>query len=75
MVSSSERTRQHAVVDGELVREDMSAAGGADRVEVADHVRDGDVGRGELLHVAAVAIDPGDGGIVLRLVQEVLGVA
>ena len=47
--------RQQAVVDGELVGDVLPAARRLDGVDVADHVGDGDVGRGELLHVAVVA--------------------
>jgi hypothetical protein len=38
-------------VDGELVGENVPAAGGLDRVDIADEVRDRDVGGGELLDI------------------------
>ncbi len=46
--------RQQAEVHGELVGEQVAAARRLDRVDVADQVGDGDVGRGELLDVALV---------------------
>src|SRR5271163_4540128 len=52
---------QQAVMNGELVGKIASAARGFDGVHVADHVRDGDVGRRELFHVAVFAGEPGDG--------------
>ena len=53
--------RQQAVVNGQLVGKIASAARGLDGVHVADHVRDGDVGRGEFFHVAMLAREPCDG--------------
>ena len=44
--------RQQAVVHGQLVGDVLPAARGLDGVDIADHVGDGDVRRGELLHVA-----------------------
>ena len=55
--------RDQAVVDRQLVGE-VAALGDLDRVDLADEVGDGDVGRGELLAVAAVAADPVDLGVV-----------
>ena len=46
-------------MDGQLVGE-VAALGHLDRVDLADEVGDGDVGRGQLLAVAAVARDPRD---------------
>ena len=60
--------RQEAVVDGELVAE-VPSLGDLDRVDLADQVRDRDVGGGELLAVAAVAGDPQDGGAVALAVE------
>ena len=48
------RPRDHAVVDRQLVGE-VAALRHADRVDVADQVGDGRVGRGELLGVPVVA--------------------
>ena len=59
------RARQHPVVDGQLVAE-IASLGHLDRIDLADEVGDGDVGRGQLLAVAAVAGDPHDrGGVAL----------
>ena len=55
--------RQKAVVDGQLVREQVPAARGLDGVYVADDVGDRDVGRGELFDEARVALDPADGRV------------
>ena len=57
------RPGDQAVVEGQLVGE-VAALGDLDRVHLADQVRDGDVGRRELLRVAPVAADPGDRGRV-----------
>ena len=45
---------QQAVVNGELARQFVAAAGGFDGIDVADQVGDGDVRRGEFFHVAVV---------------------
>jgi hypothetical protein len=52
--------RQQAVVHRQLVRQLQPRPRRLDRVDVADHVRDGDVGRRELFHVARVAFEPVD---------------
>src|SRR5262245_33687532 len=59
-------SRQEPVVDGQLVAE-VSTFGDLDRVDLADEICDGDVGRGELLAVAAIARDPRDLGLVAAL--------
>src|SRR2546425_11389932 len=51
------RAGQEAVVDGELVREGP-ALGDLDRIDLSNQVRDGDVGRGELLAEALVPREP-----------------
>src|SRR5260370_29638646 len=51
------RARHEAVVDGQLVRE-VATLRDLDGVHLADEVGDRDVGRGQLLAVAAVAVDP-----------------
>ena len=51
--------RDQAVVEGQLVGQ-VAALGDLDRVDLADEVGDGDVGRGELLGVAPVARQPVD---------------
>ena len=58
------RPRQQAVVHRQLVGELQGGTGRLDRIEVADHVGDRHVGRGELLDVARVARQPGDGKAV-----------
>src|ERR1019366_1484868 len=55
--------RQQAVVDGELVGDVLTAAGGLDGVDIADHVGDVDIRGGQLFHVAVVAVEPGDGRV------------
>src|SRR6185503_13945789 len=52
--------RQQAVVHGQLVGEVEPGRGCLDRIDVADHVGDGDVGRGELLDVPILAAQPAD---------------
>ncbi len=61
------RARQQPVVHGQLVGELQAGARGLDRVEVADEVGDGDVGRRQLLHVARVALEPRDRQAVAEL--------
>src|SRR6185437_12612740 len=51
---------QEAEMHGEFVGEQVPAAGGLDRIHVADHVGDGDVRRGELLDVPQLAWQPAD---------------
>jgi hypothetical protein len=51
------------VVERQLVRQ-VAALGDLDRVDLADEVRDGDVGRGQLFGIATIARDPVDGGRV-----------
>ena len=53
----------------------VPALGDPDRVDLADEVGDGGVGRGQLLAVAVAAVDPGDRQVLARLGQEVLGEA
>ena len=65
--------RHEAVVQGELVGQ-VAAFGDLDRVDLADEVGDRRVGRGELLAVPVVAVDPGDRRVVAQLGDEVAGV-
>ena len=51
---------QQAVVHGELAGEFVSAARRFDRIDVADQVGDGHVGRGQLFHVAMLGSQPGN---------------
>ena len=46
---------------GQLVGNIVAVAGGFDGVDIADHVGDGHIRSGELLHIAKVAVEPGDG--------------
>ena len=62
------------VVEGELVGQ-VAALGHLDGVDLADEVGDGRVGRGQLLAVALVAVDPVDRGVVAELVHQVAGMA
>src|SRR6185437_7549733 len=54
------RPGQEPEVHRQLVGQQVTAARGLDGVHVADDVGDGDVGRGELLHEAGLARQPGD---------------
>ena len=56
--------RQQAVVNGQFIGEVASATRSPDRVNVANNVRDGNVGSGEFFHVALVSWKPGDGRVV-----------
>src|SRR5256885_16211023 len=57
-----------SVVDRQLVSE-VTALGHLDGIDLADQIGDRDVGRGQLLTVAAVARNPLDGGLVTLLGQ------
>ena len=63
-----------AVVERELVGE-VAALGHLDRVDLADEVGDGGVGRGQLLAVAGVAVHPVDRRVVALLGDQLAGVA
>ena len=52
--------RQQAVVDRQFVGDIVPAARRLDRIDVADHVGDGHVRRGQLLHVALLRMQPRD---------------
>ena len=67
--------RQQAVVDGEFVGDVLAAAGRLDGVDIADHVGDGDVRRGQLLHVAVVAVEPGDGRVARFRLHQIAAAA
>src|SRR5439155_21047137 len=58
------RPRQQAVVHRELVRQIQTRLRRLDRIDVAEHVGDGDVGRRELFDEAEVARQPRDGRVV-----------
>ncbi len=62
---------KQAVVHGELGAEVLVAAGGFDGVDVADEVGYGHVGGGEFFDEAVVGGEPGDGGFVAHLGDEV----
>ena len=55
------RARQQAVMDRQLVAQQVTAFRRFDRIDVTDDVGDSDVRRGEFLDEASVAIDPVDG--------------
>ena len=63
------RPREQPVVDRQLVGE-VAPLGDLDRVHLADEVGDRDVGRGELLAVAALPRQPLDGRPVAQLRDE-----
>ena len=54
------RARQQAVMNRQLVAEQVSAFRGFDRIDVADDVGDRHVRRGQLFDKARIAIDPVD---------------
>ncbi len=60
------------VVQRELVGE-VAALGHLDRVDLADQVRHGGIGCGELLAVPVAPVDPGDGCVVAGLGHHVAG--
>ena len=61
--------RHEAVVDGRGVGE-VAALGDLDRIDLADQVGDGDVGRGQLLGVAPVARQPLNGRLIALGVDQ-----
>ena len=63
--------RQQAVVHRQLVGNVLPAARRLDGIDIADHVGDGDVRRGQLFHVAMLAVEPGDGRFVARFRNQV----
>ena len=65
---------QQAEVHGELVGEQVPAARGLDRIDVADEVGDGDVRGGELLDEALVPAEPRDRRGVAALASMLAGV-
>ena len=66
--------RQHTIVHGELVAEDVSPARGLDWIEIADDVGDGDVWRRQLLDVTLLRIEPGDRRVVGRFAEKISSV-
>ena len=68
---ASVRAGQHAVVNGQLVGEEVSTARGLDRIEIADEVRDRHVRGGQLLDVATVLADPRDRCVVACLIEKI----
>ena len=68
------RPWHEAVVERQLVGE-VAALGHLDRVDLADQVGDGGVGRGELLAEAIVPVHPGDRRVVAVLGDQLTGVA
>jgi hypothetical protein len=49
-------------VHGELARQFVPAARRLDGIDIADQVRDGDIGRGQLFDVAMLGRQPGNRG-------------
>ena len=66
--------RQHAVVNGEFVAQDVSTAGGLDGVHVTDDVGNGRIGRRKFFDVALIAGHPADRRVVAMLLNELPGV-
>jgi hypothetical protein len=64
------RARDDAVVDDLFVGVGQALVRGLDRIDVADEVRDGDVGRGEFFAISLLAVQPRDGQIVAFLRGE-----
>jgi len=67
--------RQQAVVHRQLVGNVVPAARRFDGVDIADHVGDGDIRGGKLFHIALLAAQPGDGGPVRLLGNQVKAAA
>ena len=65
---------QQPEVHGQLVGQQVPAARRLDRVDVADEIGDGDIGRCQLFDVALVAPEPGDRRGVAALGQQLPGV-
>ena len=61
--------RQQSVVDRQLVRNILAGAGGFDRIDIADHVGDGDVGRRQFFDVSIFASKPGDAAFASPLIS------
>src|SRR5262249_46609404 len=66
---------QQSARDRQLVREQMPSARGLDRVDVADDVRDGHVGRRQLFNISRVGFDPGDRRVVAFFGDESFAVS
>jgi len=58
--NSAIRTRQQAVMYGELARQFVPTTRRLDGIDVADQVGDGDIGRGQFLDVAVLGSQPGN---------------
>ena len=66
---------QQAVMNGELAREFVPATRGLDRIDVANQIGDGDVGRGELFDIAMVSREPCDGRSLFLFGNQLLAAA
>ena len=64
--------RQQAVVHRELIADVLPAARGFDRVDIADHVGDGDIGRGQFFDVALFGSEIADGRVVAHFLDQLL---
>src|SRR5205085_2606311 len=62
--------RQHPVVNRQFIGEHVPSSRGTNGIEISNHVGDRHVRRGELLHIPAVAIDPRDGRVIARFVDQ-----
>ena len=65
------RSRQQAVVHGQLVRNVLAAARRLDRIDVADHVGDGHVRRRQFLDIAVFGPEPRDRRVVALFGDEI----
>ena len=54
------RPRQQSIMNGQFVREVASTASRLDRINVANHVRNSHIRRGQLLDIAQITLDPHD---------------
>ncbi len=61
---------EEAVVDGELVGQDVPTPSRFDGIHITDHVGDGDVGGSQFFDVPVFPGDPLEGGLVPQLLHQ-----
>ncbi len=59
----------------QLIGDVLAAASCFDGIDVANHVRDGDVGRGQLFHITMILGEPGNRRFIAHFRDEVLAAA
>ena len=63
-------TRQHTVMNREFITQHVSATCRANGINIADNVGHGHVGRCQFFHKATVTIDPDNGRVITRVVDQ-----